>query len=66
MRMNHRKRKQERNKKMVQFSPNISAAKVNGPNLTIKKTDCQIFKNTATCSLQNIYLQHKKPGKMKS
>ena len=53
MRMNHRERKQKRDKKMVQFSLNISVAKVDGPNLTIKKTDCQIFKNTGTCSLQD-------------
>lgn len=66
MRMNHRERKQKRDKKMVQFSLNISVAKVDGPNLTIKKTDCQIFKNTGTCSLQDIYLQHKNPGKTKS
>lgn len=37
MRMNQRERKPKRNKKMVQFSPNISVAKVDGPNLTIKK-----------------------------
>ena len=66
MRMNHRERKRKRNKEIVQFSLNISVAKVGGPNLTIKKTDCQIFKNTATRSLQDIYLRHKNPGKTKS
>ena len=33
MRMNHRERKQKRDKKMVQFSLNISVAKVDGPTI---------------------------------
>jgi len=36
---------------------------VDGLNLTIKKTDGQIFKNTAICYLQEIYPKHKDPGK---